>query len=150
MKTFEEIKEHLSKNVYGEIDTIFTFLEREGIKKEEIWSINYRRSKFNFKDFLKWYDSENSSKKPIFDANAFSYTFLRNNSEETNKKYKISGEKRKLMENDLLLLAGLRRELEDESNKSENPFAKSLRLDLINFITKELKVIESELNATVD
>lgn len=137
MKTLEEIKEHLNKNFYGEIDTIFTFLKREGFKKEEIWSIDYRRSEFDFKDFLKWYDSEEPSKKTE-DAG------------DTNKKYKISGEKRKLIEREYSTLKVMLKVYENLRDEAKKPFLKEACTDLIKLIKEGIEFAESELNATVD
>lgn len=101
MKTFEEIKKHLEENYYNSQDIIRVFLAREGLNEKEIESLKFKFSPSGFKDFIKWYDSENSSK--IIKGDGWKY-FIKKDAGDTNKKYKISGEERELLEKKNILL----------------------------------------------
>lgn len=135
MKTFEEIKKHLEENYYNGQDTIEVFLKRERFHKEAIGSIDFRECPFEFEDFLKWYDSEEPSKKT---------------EDSGEKKYKISGEKRKLIEREYSTLKEILKVYENLRDEAKRPFLKEACTDLIKLIKEGIEFAESELNATVD
>lgn len=131
MKTFEEIKKHLEENYYNGQDTIRVFLKREGLN--EMGRIQFRNCPFKFEDFIKWYDSENSSEKT-----------------GKAKKYKISGEERELLEKEYSTLTEMLKTYERIRDESKGPFLKQVCTDLVELITDGIKLAESELNETVD
>ena len=135
MKTFEEIKKHLAQSVYSvdALDSIFAFLIRENIDLNN--SIYVNCVPLQFKDFLKWYDSEEPSKKT---------------EDSGEKKYKISGEKRKLIEREYSTLKEMLKVYENLRDEAKRPFLKEACTDLIKLIKEGIEFAESELNATVD
>lgn len=133
MKTFEEIKEHLKEHYYNGQDIIRVFLAREGLNEKEIESLKFKFYPLEFKDFIKWYDSENSSEKT-----------------GKAKKYKISGEERELLEKEYSTLTEMLKTYERIRDESKNPFFKQVCTDLVELINDGIKFTESELNETVD
>lgn len=133
MKTFEEIKEHLKEHYYNGQDIIRVFLAREGLNEKEIESLKFKFYPLEFKDFIKWYDSENSSEKT-----------------GKAKKYKISGEERELLEKEYSTLTEMLKTYERIRDEYKDPFLKQVCTDLVELITDGIKLAESELNETVD
>lgn len=137
MKTFEEVKEHLKDNYYNNRDIIRVFLAREGLNEKEIESIDFKNNPFGFKDFIKWYDSEEPSKKTE-DAG------------DANKKYKISGENRKMLEKEYYTLTEMLKEYERMRDESKDFILKRACTNLVCLIKDGIEFAESELNETVD
>lgn len=147
MKTFEEIKEHLKEHYYNGQDIIRVFLAREGLNEKEIESLKFKFNPLGFKDFIKWYDSENPSK--IIKGDGWKY-FIKKDAGDTNKKYKISGEERELLEKEYSTLTEMLKTYERIRDESKDPFLKQVCTDLVELITDGIKLAESELNETVD
>lgn len=169
MKTFEEIKKHLEENPYSKNtqDNIYAFLMGygylDGGKGDEI---QFKSDDNDFEDFINWFEDEEekeSSQKVLFNYGvdfkkndildyicAYFYSLDGISSFYKSKKYKITGEERKLAieRKDFLekCIKTYETLIETLSTRSSKNFIKTI----IDEKKDEIERINMSLNETVD
>lgn len=169
MKTFEEIKKHLKENPYSEMaqNQIDAFLMGKGYYGgEDDWEIEFKSEDNEFEDFIDWFEDEEekeSSQKVLFnygvDLNnndildyicAYFYSLDGVSSFYKSRKYKITGEERKLAieRKDFLekCIKTYETLIESLSTRSAKNFVKAI----IDEKKDEIERINMSLNETVD